>query len=81
VIRFKNQRQRSARELGQHRRVGRAGQERVEHRPPGDAEDVAGEAVELDPGVLEDLVQPVGLTLTFPDLRLAVAVQVARSGC
>jgi len=30
---------------------------------------VGGDAVELDPGVLEDLVQPVGLPLTLADLR------------
>ena len=41
------------RELGEHLRVGRAGDERVEHRAAGDAEDVGGDAVELDPGVLE----------------------------
>jgi hypothetical protein len=37
--------------------------ERVEHRPAGRAEDARGDAVELDPGVLEDLVQPGGLAL------------------
>ena len=52
-------------ELGEHRRVGRARDERVEHRPAGLAEDVGGDAVELDPGVLEDLVQPVGLALAL----------------
>ena len=43
---------------------------------PGLAEDVGGDAVELDPGVLEHLVQPVGLALALRDLRLAVAGQV-----
>ena len=56
-------------------RVGRAGDERVEHRAPGHAEDVGGDAVELDAGVLERLVQPVGLALALGDLRLAIARQ------
>ena len=48
----------SSREVGQHRWVGRSGDERVEHRPTGFPEDVRSDAVELDPGVLQDLVQP-----------------------
>ena len=43
-----------------------AGDQRVEHRAPGLAEDVRGDAVELDAGVLERLVQPVGLALRAP---------------
>src|SRR5206468_138644 len=35
-------------------------------------------AVELDPGVLEDLVQPIRFPLALTDLRLAVARQVAQ---
>src|SRR5439155_16266921 len=50
--------------------------ERVEHRPTGGAEDVRGDTVELDPRVLEDLVQPVRLPLTLTDLRLAVASEI-----
>jgi hypothetical protein len=50
--------------------------ERVEHRPPGDAEDIGGHAVELDPGVPKGLVQLLGLALLF-DLGLAVAGQLA----
>jgi hypothetical protein len=56
--------------------VGRALHERVEHRATRDAEDVRGDAVELDPRVLQDLVQTVGLALTLSDLRLAVAREV-----
>ena len=37
-----------------------------------------GDAVELDAGVLEHLVQPVGLALTLADLRLAIARQIAQ---
>ena len=48
-------------QLGQHLGVGRPGDERVEHRAARDAEDVRRDAVELDAGVLQHLVQPVGL--------------------
>jgi hypothetical protein len=37
-------RSRPARELGQHSRVGLAGDQRLDHRPAGDAEHVAGDA-------------------------------------
>jgi hypothetical protein len=67
-----------ARELGQRDRVGRAGDERIEHVAAGLAHDVAGHAAELDPGVLEDLVQARGLALAVVDLRLAIAGQIAQ---
>ena len=51
------------------------GHKRVEHRPSGDAEDVGGDAVELDAGVLQRLVQPVRFALTLGDLRLAIPGQ------
>ena len=38
--------------------------------------DVRGDAIELDPGVLQRLVQPVGLTSAFLDLRLAIPGEV-----
>ena len=59
-------RSRAAGELGEHLGVGGAVDQRVEHRPAGDAEDVGRDAVELDPGVLERLVQPVGLPRCAP---------------
>ena len=46
--------------------------------PTGGAENVAGNAVELDPGVLHRLVQPVGLTLALLDLGLVIPSQVAQ---
>jgi len=61
--------------IGQDLRVGGAGDERVEHRAPGRAEDVGGDAVELDAGVFQRLVQPVGLALALGDLRLALPRQ------
>jgi hypothetical protein len=42
-------------ELGERDRVGGGGHERVEHRASGEPEDVGGDAVELDAGVLERL--------------------------
>jgi hypothetical protein len=44
---------------------------------PEDAEHVRGDAGELDPSVLEHLVEPVRLPLPLLDQRLAVAGQVA----
>jgi hypothetical protein len=46
----------AARQLGQDIWVGFAGDQRVEHVATGLAEDVGGDAVELDPGVLGRLV-------------------------
>ena len=59
-------------QLGEHGRVGRAGNERVQHVAAGLAEDVGCDAVELDAGVLEDLVQAGGLALAVVDLRLSL---------
>ena len=64
-------------QLGEDRGVRRAGDERVQHPASGDTEDVRGDAVQLDGGVLEDLVQPVGLALSVLDLGLAITRQVA----
>lgn len=47
-----------------------------EHCPAGDAEVVGGDRGELDAGVLEDLVQALGLAGPFLDLGLAVPGQV-----
>lgn len=52
--------------------------ERLEHRPPGDAEHLGGDRGELDPSVLEDLLQPLHLARALLDLRLAVADEVAK---
>lgn len=66
------------REIGQDLGVGLAGDERVEHVAPGLAENVRGHAVELDPGVLQRLVQAVDLALALLDLRLAIAREIAQ---
>ena len=62
----------AVREVGEYLGIGRAGDERVEHRAAGLAEDVRGDAVQLDAGVLQGLVQAVGLALALGDLRLAI---------
>ncbi len=62
-------------QVGEHPGVGGSGHQRVEHRATRDTEDVGGDAVELDPGVLQRLVQPVGLALALGDLRLAIPGQ------
>ena len=64
-------------ELGQQLGIGRARDQCVEHRPARDAEDVGRDAVELDPGVLERLVEAIGLARALGDLRLAIAGEVA----
>ena len=62
----------------QHLRVVGAGDQGFQHRPAGDADDVGGHAGELDPGVLEDLVQSLHLPGALLDLGLAVAGQLAQ---
>ena len=62
-------------EIGKHGRVGRARDERVEHRAPGLAKNVRRDAVQLDAGVLQGLVQPVSFAFTLSDLRLAIPRQ------
>jgi hypothetical protein len=49
--------------------------ERVEHRPPALAEDVGRDAVELDAGVLQRLVQPLRFTFALGDLRAPIPRQ------
>ena len=46
-------------QIGQHGRVAFPGDQRLEHRPPRHAEDVGGDRGQLDPGVLEQLLQPL----------------------
>ena len=65
-------------QLGEQLRVVGAGDERVEHRPPGDAERLGGDRGELDLGVLEHLLEPLHLACALLDLRLAVADDVAQ---
>jgi DNA anti-recombination protein RmuC len=62
----------AASQLGEHVGVGRAGDQRVEHRAAALAEDVGRDAVELDPGVFQRLVQPLRLALALGDLRAPI---------
>jgi len=60
----------AARELGEDFGVGRALHQGVEHVAPGLAHDVRRDRPELDPRVLERLVQPRDLATTIVDLPL-----------
>ena len=66
-------------QVGEHLGVGRARRPaRRASRGPDSPRMSRGDAVELDAGVLQRLVQPVGLALALLDLRLAIARQVAQ---
>lgn len=53
-------------------RVVLPGDERGQHRPPGDAQDVGGDGRDLNPGVFELLLQPLGFPGAFDRERGAV---------
>ena len=65
-------------QFGQHGRVVGSRDQRVQHRPAGHAQHVAGDRAQLDPGVLQDLLQPLGFPGSLLDQRLAVAGQIAQ---
>jgi hypothetical protein len=64
-------------QVGQRVRVGSALDQGPHHVPTGDAHHVGGHRRQLDPGVLEHLVQPVDLAGPGADQRLAIPGQVA----
>src|SRR5665647_3465908 len=66
------------RQIGQHLGVALTGDQRFEHRPPGDAHDVGGDRGELDARVLEQLLQPLDLPSPLPGQRGARPGQVAQ---
>jgi hypothetical protein len=70
--------QRSLGELGQDLGVMGAGDQRVEHLAGGHAEHLGGDRGELDPGVLQGLLDTLHLAGAFLDLCLAVADQVTQ---
>jgi hypothetical protein len=59
-------------------RVVLAFDERGQHRPPGDTQDVGGYRTDLNPGILELLLQPLGLPGTFNRQSSPVAGQVTQ---
>jgi hypothetical protein len=65
-------------QLGQHLGVADAGDQGLQHRPAGDTQDVGGHTRQLDAGVLQQLLQPLGLAGAFLDHGLAVAGEVAQ---
>jgi hypothetical protein len=60
--------------------VADTGDQRFEHLPGGHAQDVRDHRVQLDPGVLEQLLDPLGLSGALLDQLLAVPGQVAQFG-
>ena len=69
------------REVGQERGIGGPVGERVQHGAPRDAENVAGDRRQLDPRILQGLVQPVGDARAILNEGFAVARQVAVTPC
>jgi len=66
--------------LGQLRQRGGiavAGDERLQHRPTGDAQDVGGDRGQLDSRILQELFQPLRFPRTFPSDSGACSSQVA----
>ena len=68
----------ATRQLGQHLRRRGARDQRLQHGSPGHAQDVRRHRRELDPGVLQHLVKPVGFPLPLLDQSLAIAREVAQ---
>ena len=65
-------------QFGEHCGVPTAGHQRREHVPSRFAENVGGHARQLHPGVLEDLVQPLGLSGALFDPGLSEPGQVTQ---
>ena len=63
-------------QIGQHRGVALPGDQRFEHGPSRDPGDVGGHRGQLDPGVFEQLLQPLDLPGAFPGDRGAGAGQI-----
>jgi len=66
----------AAGQLGQHPGVALAGDQGRQHRPAGDAQDVTGDRVQLDAGVLQGLLDPLALGAVGLDEPLAVAGEI-----
>jgi hypothetical protein len=63
-------------QLGQDLGVAFAGDQGRQHRPARDAQDVSGDRVQLDAGVLQGLLDPLALGAVGLDEPLAVAGQI-----
>jgi hypothetical protein len=64
------------RHLGEHCRIPLPGDQRAEHRPAGDSEDVADHRRQLQLGVLEQFLRSLLLAGSFLDEGAPVAAQV-----
>jgi len=63
---------------GQYVRVTLTGEERLQHLPPGHAEDVSGHTGQFDAGVSKFFLQPLGFPGAFCGQRGPVAGQVTQ---
>ena len=63
-------------QIGQHGRVMLAIDQRLQHQPARHAGDVAGHRGQLDPGILQQLLQPLDLPAAFSSHRRAGPGQV-----
>ena len=64
--------------LGYGRRIGFAGKQGFQHRPRGGAVQISGDRGQFDPGVLEQLLQPLDLAGAVPSHGGTGAGQVAQ---
>jgi hypothetical protein len=67
-------------EVGEHRWVAFAGDQRLEHRAGGLAHHIRGDRVQLDPGVLQHPLQPLDLPGALLGQLLGVSGQVPQPG-
>lgn len=65
-------------QLGQHLRMTGAADQRLEHPAPGDTEEVGHHRRELDPAVVQQVLQPPGLVGAFAHHIGAISRQVAQ---
>ena len=66
-------------QIGQCLRVAFPGDQRLDHRPAGDAEGVGGDRGQLDAGVFQDLLQPPQFPGALLDQAGAVSGQITQS--
>ena len=66
------------RQVGQHVRVGGALDQGIQHGPGGHPEDIGGDRCQLDPRILQQLVQAIGGPAPLLDQHLAMPRQIAK---
>src|SRR2546426_9910541 len=68
----------ATRQIGQDVGIVGALREGVEHGAPGDPEDITGHRRQLDAGVFEHLLEPIGLAGVLADQRGAIAREITQ---